>query len=232
MRKFHQKQHLYVSAKIRLANGVYDKIINETKARRLEAVRLYLGAGSTIFHLANLIAGSSCRDPLRYRLHTPNLGVLKRLLEPPVDYRRIELITPRGQVDPDTYTILGDDRAGRGGTADLELLEPFDYVVNGTSYLVDGELYVESAREAAVKGEVLRRARGEKILLLTMHELAEKAPAGLKPYGALRDYDYVVTPRHHSDNPVRKTGDRLFEGYRDLFVPQIIHWNYTILKVR
>ncbi len=225
MLKFHQKQHLYVSDKIKVANGVYDKITNEATAKGLSTVRLYLGAGSTIFHLADLFAESSCRDPLRYCIHTHNVGVLKRLLESPVDYRNIDLFTPRGQVDPDTYAILGDG-------ADLDRLDPFDYVVMGTSYVLNGELYVESAKETEFKGEILRRTRGEKILILTMREFCDKPLPGLRPYGAIRDYDTVIIPRHGGDHHVRKSGDRLFERYQDLFVPQIVNWNYVILKVR
>jgi len=97
---------------------------------------------------------------------------------------------------------------------------------------LNGELYVESPREGELKGGILERLKGEKILLLTKHEFTDQPLPGMKPYGSLRDYSYVVVPKHNYQNKVKKKHDLIFERYQDLFCPEIIHWNYTILKVR
>ncbi len=224
MLKFYQKQHLYVSDKIKVANGVYDKIINETVGKKSNEVRIFLGAGSTIFHVANILAEKALEDPVKYVIYTHNLGVLKRLLEPAVDYRKIDVFTPKGQVDPVTYTILGE-------VDEIDSSIPFDYVIMGTSYILDGRLYVESRKETEIKGVVLSRLRGEKILVLTKHEFTDQPLKGLESYGLLQEYDYVVVPKHSNECEIKKKYERIFEQYQKLFLPEIISWNYTILKV-
>jgi DeoR/GlpR family transcriptional regulator of sugar metabolism len=224
MLKFYQKQHLYVSDKIKVANGVYDKIINDVMRKKSSAVRIFLGAGSTIFHLANILAEKAWRDPVKYLISTHNLGVLKRLLEPTVDYRKIDVFTPKGQIDPVTYTILGE-------VDELDSSTPFDYVVMGTSYILDGKLYVESQKEAVIKNGILNRLKGEKILILTKHEFIDQPLPELQLYGSIQDFDYVIVPKHSEEREAKKKYERVFDQYQRLFSAQIIHWNYTILKV-
>lgn len=223
---FAQKQHLYVSDKIKVANGAYDKITNEASGGDGQ-VRVFLGAGSTIYHLANILAERSLPEEaggLRYRISTHNLGALKRLLEPAVNFQRLEVRLPQGTVDPVTYAILGDPRGMAG--------QEFDYVIMGTSYVLDGRLYVESAAETDIKAGLLRTLKGQRILLLTKHEFTDQPLPGLRPYGALSDYDFVVVPKQPGPGSRRKTHEAVFETYESLFEPEIIHWNYTILRVR
>jgi len=227
MLTFAQKQHLYVSDKIKVANGAFDKITNEAGDGR-GPVRVYLGAGSTIYHLANILAERSAAEApggLRYDICTHNLGALRRLLEPGVDYGRLEIAVPRGRVDPVTYAVLGESaeyaRAGR-----------FDYVIMGTSYVLEGQLYVESEQESAIKTTLLRELEGQKILLLTKHEFTDQPLPALRPYGSLSDYDFVIVPRHSGAAGARKKYESIYERYEPLFSPEIIHWNYTILRVR
>lgn len=225
MLTFSQKQHLYVSDKIKVANGAFDKITNEAAGNQ-GPVRVYLGAGSTIYHLANILAERSGPEGgLRYSVCTHNLGALRRLLEPGVNYGRLEITVPRGRVDPVTYAVLGDpaEYARSGG---------FDYVIMGTSYVLDGRLYVESAVESEVKATLLRQLQGTKILLLTKHEFTDQPLPGLRPYGALSDYDFLIVPRHAAAPGASKKHEAIYERYESLFSPEIIHWNYTILKVR
>ena len=224
MLKFYQKQHLYVSDKIKVANGVYDKIINEAAKRKSGAVRIFLGAGSTIFHIANILAERAWQHPLKYCVYTPNLGALKRLLEPAVDLKNMDVFTSRGQIDPVTYTILGQ-------LDEVDFTISFDYVIMGTSYILEGQLYVESREESEIKGAILHRAKGEKILVLTKHEFTDQPIGGLQPYGSIGDYDYVIVPMHGNDSDTKKSYELVFEQYRSLFEPEIIHWNYMILKV-
>ena len=225
MLRFYQKQHLHVSKKLKVANAVYDKIINDSAVKKNRPIKILLGAGSTIFHLANILAERSWQDPLKYSIYTHNLGSLKRLVEPSVNYNNIEVFTPTGRVDPVTYTIIGQ-------TNELYESTSFDYIVMGTSWVLDGKLFNESSEEAVIKSAVLKRARGEKILLLTKHEFTDQKLPGLTPYGSLLDYDFVVVPRLNKRPEFKKKYDIIFDGYQDLFTPEIIHWNYPILKIR
>lgn len=224
MVEFYQKQHLYVSDKIKVANGIFDKITNEAKLKQTDTVRIFLGAGSTIFHLANILAERASHYPIKFSIYTHNLGVLKRLLEAGVDLKNIDVFTTKGQIDPVTYTILGQ-------LDEIDSRIPFDYVIMGTSYVIEGLLYVESRKETGIKDAILHRVEGEKILVLTKHEFTDQPIQGLQPYGAIRDFDSVVVPVHSIANDAKKKHDTVFEHYRNLFEPEIIHWNYMILKV-
>ncbi|MBA7712115.1 hypothetical protein ES703_121085 [subsurface metagenome] len=225
MVKFYQKQHLYVTKKIKVANGVYDKIKNDFNEREpSQPIKILLGAGSTIFHLANILADKSWQDPQKYAIYTHNLGSLKRLVEHAVNYNTIEVFTPAGKIDPVTYTILSR-------TNELYLSTDFDYIVMGTSFVQHGSLYVESTEEREIKSSILKKCRGEKILILTKHEFTDNPLQNLKAFGQLSDYDTVVVPRIISRSRVKKKYDLIFEEYRKLFTPEIIHWNYIILKV-
>jgi DeoR/GlpR family transcriptional regulator of sugar metabolism len=223
MLKFYQKQHLYVSKKIKVANAVYDKIANDLTIKEKDQVKILLGAGSTIFHLADILAEKSWQDPVKYMIYTHNLGSLKRLLEPTVNYNTIEVFTPEGKVDPVTYTIIGDSYS-------LYSTIDFDYIIMGTSYIYKKDLYVESSIESRIKGTILKEARGSKILILTKHEFTDHRPAGLEAYGSVKDYDYIVVPRINTKSGLKKKYDLIFEEYTKLFEPEIIHWNYAILK--
>lgn len=224
MVEFYQKQHLYVSDKIKVANGIFDKITNEAKLRQAGTVRIFLGAGSTIFHLANILAERASHYSIKFSIYTHNLGVLKRLLEAGVDLENIDVFTTKGQIDPVTYTILGQ-------LDEVDSTIPFDYVIMGTSYVIEGLLYVESGKETGIKDAILHRVEGEKILVLTKHEFTDQPIQGLRPYGAIGDFDSVVVPVHSISNDAKKKHDMVFEHYRNLFEPEIIHWNYMILKV-
>ena len=224
MVQFYQKQHLYVSDKIKVANGVFDKIINETEMRQASTVRIFLGAGSTIFHISNILAERASQYPIRFCIYTHNLGALKRLLDPGVDFTNLDVFTIKGQIDPVTYTILGQND-------DVDFGISFDYVIMGTSYIVDGVLYIESEKESGIKDAILHRFQGEKILVLTKHEFTNQRKRGLIPYGAIRDFDSVIVPVHSTAENSKKMHDISFERYRSQFEPQIMHWNYTIFKV-
>lgn len=225
MLTFYQKQHLYVSDKIKVANGMYDKIINEARARQAAAVRLFLGAGTTLFHLSEIFARRSWQDPLRYSIYTHNLGALKRLLEPAVNSANLEVFTLRGRVDPATFAVLGE-------AAELRALPPLDYIIMGTSYVADGRLYVESVQETEMMKAILRQLSGEKVLILTKHEFSDQPPPGLQSYGRLEDYDFVLVPSGSLHRQEAKKYERIFEQYQGQFHPEIIHWNYAILRVK
>ena len=222
---FFQKQHLHVGEKIKLANGVYEKITHFAQERSSEEpVRLLLGAGSTIYHLAAIIAERSSTTQARYIIYTHNLGALQRLLNPHVDSQQITVFTPQGKIDPTTYAIVGLETAFFDGVE-------FDFVIQGTTRLCKGELYVESRDEWNRKRAILSRCTGEKVLVLTKHELADVPLEGIERYGSLTDYDRVVVPRRSTSVGNRKRYELLFDEYASILEPEIISWNYEIFKI-
>lgn len=222
---FQQKQHLYVNQKIRVANGVYDKIKHSASERRHGGpMRLLLGAGSTIYHLAAIIAEKSWTDEMKFSVYTHNLGALQQLLNPRVNFHNVEVFTPQGRIDPTTYAIVGPSTPLFESVA-------FDYVVQGTSRVHKTDLYIESREEWERKKTILSGCTGQKILVLTKHEFAGKPFPGIESYGSITDYDWVVAPRRKSVSLPRKRYDLLFDECAPLFTPEIISWNYEILKV-
>lgn len=225
MERFYQKKHLYVTKKIKVVNGVFDKIKNDIAERKLNRpVKILLGAGSTIYHLATIIADKSWEDNQKYSIYTHNLGALKKLLEPTVNYRNIEVFTPTGRIDPVTYTILSKCN-------DLYKSIDFDFILMGSSYIVNGDLYEESDDERDLKGLILKQCRGCKILVLTKQEFTDRLSRKLVSYGSLKDFNHIIVPRLKLQGGVKKKHDLLFEEYQDLLSPQIIHWNYIIYKI-
>lgn len=226
MRSFHQKRHLYVTQKIKVANGVYDKIRNEIARRRISRpVRILLGAGSTVYHLATILAEKSWEDETEYSVFTHNVGSLQTLLNHNVNYGRISVTVLNGTIDPVTYTIIGSDLTQFTN-------QEFDFIVQGTSVVHDGRLYIESAEEQLTKKAILQTCRGTKILVATKHEFRNEPIREVPPYGSISDYDFVVIPRSASAGErFEKEYDRHFDRYAHLFEPEIMNWNYTILRV-
>ena len=223
---FFQKQHLHVSEKIKVANGAYEKIRHDAQLRSTkEPLRLLLGAGSTVYHLAAIIADNSWTDPTRYVIYTHNLGALQQLLNPRVNFENLQVYTPGGRIDPTTYTIVGFAEP-------LFETSTFDFIVQGTSRVCDGRLYIESGEELPRKRTILHDCRGRKILVLTKHEFADEPFPGVDAYGSLTDYDFIIVPKRNSHTLPKKSYETLFDRYASLLEPEIISWNYEILKVK
>lgn len=225
MLEFVQKQHLHVPQKIRAANGVYDKInslLNTSPSSR--RTRVFLGAGSTMYHLANIFIERQLQDARSFTLHTHNAGVLPILFSQQVDHSRIDVSVCGGILDPVTHTLLGNPETMLGE-------KEFDFIIQGTSRISKGNLYIESRKEQLVKAAILHGCRGCKILVLTKHEFNEEPIEGVQPYGKLTDYDYIIVPRT-LDIKTKKKYELQFDSYMDLFEPEILNWNYCIFKVR
>ncbi len=219
---FFQKQHLYLSEKIRVANGVYDKL-RDFSSRVGRPITILMGAGSVLYHLAEILARESWNTSNRIIIYTHNLGSLNQLVGPKVNGEIIQVFTPPGRVDPTTYTIVGNDTSF---FRDI----PFDFVIQGTSYLHNGSLYIESSEERDRKADILKECSGEKILLLTKHELVDDPPDGLEHYGFLMDYDVIIVPRTRVEVQGKKS-DRLFKQYLNRLSVEILNWNYCIYRV-
>ncbi|MFA7395997.1 MAG: hypothetical protein WCY81_03285, partial [Sphaerochaetaceae bacterium] len=90
---------------------------------------------------------------------------------------------------------------------------------------------IESEEEIVRKADLLHNHSGTKMLVLTKHECQDEPISGIQPYGELRDYDYVVVPRSVGHQNLKRY-DYRFQQYHDLFEPEIMNWNYSILKVK
>ena len=131
---------------------------------------------------------------------------------------------PEGDVDPVTYTIIGENNEYYAG-------HEFDFIIQGTSGIVDGKLYIESAVEKIRKKAILISARGYKILALTKHEFADERNKNTESYGFLSDYDSIIVPRKGNTQSQKKKHELKFEESESLLVPEILNWNYEIYKV-
>ncbi len=226
MRTYFQKQHLYVTQKIRVANGVFDLIRNDREAgQSRRPLTILLGAGSTVSRVAELIAENACSLPWAWRVATHNLGVIQTLGRPGPLAERIELLVPEGRVDPVLNIILGRNRELYSG---IEA----DWIVEGSSFLAKGELFVENSGETQVKREILGLDAGRKVLVLTGHETRLEAPRGMESHGRIEEYDFIVLPRSTRGGLVRSRFALAISELEELFEPWVLNWNYEIFKLR
>lgn len=219
---FTQKKHLYISGKIKIANGVIDIIRNRFHGRSpTRNLVLLLGAGSSMYHIAEILGSYSKDVDHGIQVYTHNLGVIERLMASDIDRTKIDVFIPGGRIDPVTHCIVSSDT---GFFTDVD----FDFIIQGTSVVNGGHLYVESRSEIALKKAILKKCRGDKILVLTKHECRKEALEGAS-YGEITDYDYVVVPKFQMSRSWKKEYEVEFDEYRPLFQPMIINWNYEIL---
>ncbi len=220
---FTQKRHLYISQKIKVSNGIYDLIAHSRKSGRPDqAVKLFLGAGSTLYHLSNIIAAKAAEDHISCDIHTNNISVLNSILSYGSQLANIRISSSGGVLDPVTNTFIGP-------IGESVLSQEFDYIIQGTSFLVDGTLYVEHPEEALQKEALLKEAKGRKILVLTGHEVLSSLPGDAAPFGSLSDFDYLVVPHNHKG--LEKNLDRMLREDESRFRAEIINWNYRIYRM-
>ncbi|MBI9102421.1 MAG: hypothetical protein JEY99_08410 [Spirochaetales bacterium] len=221
---FFQKKHLYVNEKIKVANGIHDKILDYTRNQRKKGpVRIFLGAGTLCYHFSTIIAEPSETNRQKYLIHTNNLGALTQLIAPGLNNHNIEVIVPEGRVDPVTYTITGEE--------DCFSSVDFDFIIQGTSWVHNGELFIESADENIRKKAILQKSSGQKILALTKKEFSSEPVKNSESYGKILDYDFVVVPKQSGLLSGTKKYEELFEAAKLDLTPEILNWNYEIYKV-
>lgn len=221
---YEQKRHLYITQKIKTANGVFDLIKNSLGDPPAEqTIRVLLEAGSTVTRVAEIIAQNLASLPLRWEVSTNNLGVLECLGKTGTAYRKVSLSVPRGNFDPATNLILGEEE-------DLYGRKEFDWIIQGTSFLSRGSLYVEKPEEAVLKSRILHDYGGTKVLLLTGHEATARIHADTKPFGKVSDYDFIIHPALPQDSAAsrRLALELSCEGSPDLSV-MIRNWSYEIM---
>ncbi|MDP3177677.1 MAG: DeoR family transcriptional regulator [Spirochaetaceae bacterium] len=226
IRAYAQKQHLYVTQKIKVANGILDLIHNERERDGGKGpISLLLGAGSTVTRLAEAIAERLSTLPYTWRIATHNLGVIQALGGSWPHHERVELFVPEGKVDPVTNIILGRNEELYGRMT-------FDWAVQGTSFLKEGALYVESEEETRVKAAIPRKATGRKVLVLTGHETAAAIPVATESFGRIGDYDFIVLPRAARERDVVSRFDLAIRELGDVIEPWVLNWNYEIFRSR
>ena len=109
------------------------------------------------------------------------------------------------------------------------MIPTFDYIIQGTSYLTEGALYVESHLETDLKKSILHKSRGQKVLILTGHEVRPQLPIETPPFGRLQDYDFLVIP--HNRNRILKNLDQMLVDFESILKPEILNWNYRIYQI-
>lgn len=224
MESFVQKQHLHVAQKIKVANGVFDHIsVNAGYRARGLPLRIYLGAGTTVYHLSLLFAQKLQGSMLPLEIHTHNAGCLDLLSTASSSYDGVSVSVLGGRLDPHTMTLLGF-------APELLQAEAFDYVIQGTTRVCNGKLYIESEAERLTKQHILRTAGGTKILVLTKYEFSETPLPGIEPYGGLSDYDLLVIPRSFPKS-LEKEHDLAFVQYSEQLQLEIRNWNYEIFTI-
>ncbi len=222
---FFQKQHLYVNEKIKVANGVFDKIKDyKAKNNSKEPIKILLGAGTLCYHISTIFAERSFQNKTKYLIHTNNLGALSQLIDPGINHDNIVVTMPEGRVDAVTHTIIGEN-------TEYYLTTNFDFIIQGTSCIYNGELFIESQQETIRKRAILKDTSGQKILVLTKHEFSDKPLKNSNAYGNLKDYDFIIVPKKNTNTKIKKNYEIIFEECKKILTPEIINWNYEIYKV-
>lgn len=221
MIEFTQKLHLHVPQKIKTANGVFDKIHISSAGQK--STSICLGAGSTIYYLAQIFMDHVEELHTTYQLYSHNAGILSQFYSHPITPDRIQIISAGGALDPITKTLVGDPHH-------IFPTKTFDFIVQGTSMIHEGKLYIESTKEREIKSALLHDHHGCKILVLTKHEFQDEPPKTIEAYGTITDYDYVVVPRRIGNN--KKQYDLRWEQCLDLLEPEIMNWNYSIYHIK
>jgi len=225
---FHQKKHLYIAEKLKAANAVYDEIENYAQQNKREAsVKVLLGAGGLCNHIASIFVEHL--DTLSYPLdiYTHNLGIIEQFSSLPEGENHLGVFVPSGELDSTTYALLEQQDTFYENTQ-------FDFIVQGTSFLYEGNLYIESKKELPRKTSIAKRAKGTKILVLSMHEFTNDASlvCGLTAYASLYDYDQMIVPRSGRPDGEDEHFNQIFLRYADSLHPLVLNWNYAIYQIR
>jgi hypothetical protein len=223
---YEQKRHLYITQKIRSANGVYDLFQNYSDSYPSQkTMRVLLEAGSTVTRVAEIIAENIANSRWNWDISTHNLGVIESLGKTSPGYERITINVPEGHFDPSTYLILGED-------LDFYSRKRFDWIIQGTSFLSGGKLRVERPDEAELKSYILHKAIGRKVLVLTGHEATEKPPENSGVFGSIDDFDFIVFPALSEDSPVSRRLNAELKTETAKTHLLIKNWSYEILRLK
>ncbi len=222
---FKQKQLLYITQKLKIANAVLDKILNEKENTPSRPLKVLLGAGTEVYYVARSLVTGIRDHGLRFEIYTHNLGVLNYLMEELPHLEGLELFTRHEWVDPVNNILIATGR-------DHYLAETFDYIIQAATYIADRKLYVDSPKENAQKKDILKLTKGQKVLILTKHEFISTHIQNMESYGTLDLYDFVIVPySRNSRNRKRESSMILEQFVGDLVEPDIIHYNYKVYRI-
>lgn len=221
---YEQKRHLYITQKIRTANGVFDLIRNSLGEPFPERpVSILLEAGSTVTRVAEIIAQNLSAMPVSWDIFTNNLGVVECLGKTAPGFSKVTLSVPSGRFNPATNLILGADPESFIG-------REFDWIIQGTSFLSGRKLFVERADEAWLKSRILHECRGRKVLVLTGHEATAHPKPGVESFGRVDDYDYIIHPALPQESAAARRLRTELLGQADSALSVMIrNWSYQIL---
>ena len=220
---YEQKRHLYVTQKIRTANGVFDLMRNSVEKRPSgNTISILLEAGSTVTRVAEIIAQNLNSLPLKWDICTHNLGVIECFGKTSPAYKNVSISVPQGKFDPVTNLILSDK-------LELYMDREFDWIIQGTSFLADGNLYVEKPEESRLKAKILHDCRGTKVLVLTGHEATLHLSCPTEPFGVISDYDYIVYPALAGDSAAAKKMNKEMAQFAETLPVIIRNWSYVIM---
>ena len=220
---YEQKRHLYVTQKIKTANGVFDLIFNMLeKSVSYKTIKILLDGGSTVTRVAEIIAKNPNQPAVNWEIYTHNLGVIECFGKTSTAYQGISIHVPQGIYDHVTNLILSD-------RLEFYLERKFDWIIQGTSFLSSGKLYVEKSEEARVKASILSDCIGKKVLVLTGHEATSNLSCFAEPFGVVSQYDYVVYPLLASGSTAaEKMGNELMQ-FAKIMPIMIQNWSYVIM---
>ena len=222
---YKQKQMLYITQKIKIANGVFDKIANETEDCPAVPLKILLGAGTEVYYVAKALVSGVRDKGMKFKIYTHNLGVIDYLLSEISGLEGLELYTRYEWVDPQNNILVVTGQ-------DHYLSVEFDYIIQAATYILDGNLYIESDYENIQKGLILNKARGQKNLILTKHEFISQQRQNMQSYGSLKQYDYVIIPFSRDRLTNKKEYASLLQQYEgDVIEPEITHYNYRVYRV-
>lgn len=223
MVSFIQKKHLHRPEKVRLAAALADLVETEFSTPG-GSIRLLLGAGTTLALAAEVLRTRASAWNIRIAVITHNMGILQELTHRETP-EHLTVTVPRGTFDPVTWALVPEDPAALGD-------EDVDVMVQGTSAVHLGTLYVESAREAPVKRAVVERTAGVKVLVLTLHEFVQEVPSSMHPFGSVHEYDLIVIPRMKHPSPDQEEALGWIREELASHEVKIRHWHYEILMRR
>ncbi len=221
---FNQKKYLYAASKLKITNGLYERIEHYITQRRKKSLNILLGAGVVIHHLASLIAEKGKLLDIEFNIYTHSTSIIDLFMQPESDFENFNIYTRTGKIDLQNFTIIDMFK-------DFYSEVDFDFIFQGTSCIYKNCLYVSSEEESRIKQDILRKGKGEKVLVLLKKEFREEEPRAMHSYGYISDYNYLIVPEKGTSSG-RKKHDLIFEEYKKNLVPEIIHYNYSIYKNR
>ena len=219
---FNQKKYLYTASKLKITNGLYERIEHYIREKRKKKLNILLGAGIVIHHLASLIAEKGRFLDIEFNLYTHSTAVLDLFMHPDAEFDNFNIFTRTGKFDVRNFTIIDK-------FTDFYREVEFDFIFQGTSCIYNNCLYVSSPEESVINRDILQEAKGEKILVLLKKEFRDREPELMHSYGFITDYNYIIVPEKGA-SPGKKSCDVIFDRYRENLTPEIIHYNYSIYR--